>query len=207
VASTLLWEPQYYESGDKIAARIVELVQEVNDDAVAEIAVTARTRLKLRQVPLWVTAALAWKHRQGHPPVRLVEDTIAEVVRRPDQAAEFLGMYWALNGRDFKAGAKPSPKKLSAQVKKGLARVFSRWSEYPLAKWDEDDKTIKTRDALFLSHAKPRDAARAELWKRLATGTLATPDTWEVARSTRTASRPAWCGHTPRSSWGGRCAC
>jgi 60 kDa SS-A/Ro ribonucleoprotein len=57
VASTPLWEPQYYEGGDKIAARIVQLVQEVKDDAVAEIAVTARTRLKLRQVPLWVTAA------------------------------------------------------------------------------------------------------------------------------------------------------
>jgi hypothetical protein len=192
VASTLLWEPQYYESDDQIAARIVQLVHEVKDHDVADVAITARTRLKLRQVPLLVTAALAWKYRHGHPPARLVEDTIAEVVRRPDQAAEFLGMYWTLNGRDFKAGGKPSPKKLSAQVKKGLARAFARWSEYNLAKWDEGDKTIKTRDVLFLSHAKPQNTAQAELWKRLANDTLETPDTWEVALSRGDDKRATW---------------
>jgi len=36
---------------------------------------------------------------------------------------------------------------------------------------------------LFLSHAKPLDAAQAELWKRLAANELVTPDTWEVALS------------------------
>jgi hypothetical protein len=30
-ASTLLWEPQYHESGDQIAARIVQLVHQVKD--------------------------------------------------------------------------------------------------------------------------------------------------------------------------------
>ena len=42
---------------------------------------------------------------------------------------------------------------------------------------------MKLRDVLFLSHAKPRDEAQAELWKRLVEGELATPDTWEVALS------------------------
>jgi hypothetical protein len=36
---------------------------------------------------------------------------------------------------------------------------------------------------LFLSHAKPRDAAQAGVWKKLVWGRLATPDTWEVALS------------------------
>src|SRR5919202_4877006 len=70
VGSTLLWEPQYYESDDQIAARIVQLVHEVKDHDVADVAITARTRLKLRQAPLLVTAALAWKDRHGHPPAR-----------------------------------------------------------------------------------------------------------------------------------------
>lgn len=42
---------------------------------------------------------------------------------------------------------------------------------------------IKLRDVLFLSHAKPRDAAQAGVWKKLVWGRLSTPDTWEVALS------------------------
>ncbi len=40
---------------------------------------------------------------------------------------------------------------------------------------------------MFSSSAtpRPRDAAQAELWKRLAAGELRTPDTWEVALSSR----------------------
>jgi len=51
---------------------------------------------------------------------------------------------------------------------------------------------VKLRDVLFLSHAKPLDAAQAELWKRLVEGKLATPDTWEVALSAGADKREAW---------------
>jgi len=37
---------------------------------------------------------------------------------------------------------------------------------------------------MFLTHPKPKDEAQAELFKRVATDTLKTPDTWEVALST-----------------------
>ena len=45
---------------------------------------------------------------------------------------------------------------------------------------------------LFLSHAKPRDAAQAELWKRLIANELTTPDTWEVALSSGGDKRTHW---------------
>jgi hypothetical protein len=45
---------------------------------------------------------------------------------------------------------------------------------------------------LFLSHAKPRDAAQASVWKKLVWGRLATPDTWEVALSAGADKREAW---------------
>jgi hypothetical protein len=51
---------------------------------------------------------------------------------------------------------------------------------------------VKLRDVLFLCHARPRDAAQAELWKRLAAGELATPDTWEVALSSGGDKRAHW---------------
>src|SRR4029077_17126401 len=51
---------------------------------------------------------------------------------------------------------------------------------------------VKLRAVLFLCHAKPVDAAQAELWKRLVAGELATPDTWEGALSAGADKREAW---------------
>jgi hypothetical protein len=45
---------------------------------------------------------------------------------------------------------------------------------------------------LFLSHAKPRDAEQAGVWKKLVWGRLATHDTWEVALSSGADKREAW---------------
>jgi Mg-chelatase subunit ChlD len=100
-----------------------------------------------------------------------VAETLERVIQRADELAEFVAIYW-------KDGRVP----LSAQVKKGLAAAFPKFDEYQLAKYDRGGP-IKLRDVLFLSHAKPRDAAQAGVWKKLVWGRLTTPDTWEVALS------------------------
>src|SRR5436189_121765 len=96
------------------------------------------------------------------------------------EIAEFVAIYW-------KDGKAP----LSGQVKKGLAAAFPKFDEYQLAKYDRGGP-IKLRDVLFLSHAKPRDEAQAEVWKKLIAGSLTTPDTWEVALSSGVDKRDAW---------------
>jgi len=93
------------------------------------------------------------------------------VIQRADELAEFVALYWA---------ERKQP--LSAQVKKGLASAFPKFDAYALAKYDRAG-VVRLRDVLFLSHAKPVDAAQAELWKRLAQNELTTPGTWEVALS------------------------
>jgi 60 kDa SS-A/Ro ribonucleoprotein len=91
-----------------------------------------------------------------------------------------VAIYWA-------GGRTP----LSAQVKKGLAAAFTKFDEYALAKYNRD-APVKLRDVLFLSHAKPVDAAQEALWKRLVEGELATPDTWEVALSAGEDKTASW---------------
>jgi len=59
-------------------------------------------------------------------------------------------------------------------VKKGLATAFPKFDEYQLAKYDRGGP-IKLRDVLFLSHAKPRNAEQAGVWKKLIWGRLAVP--------------------------------
>src|SRR5262252_4297469 len=167
VMACLLWESQFYEDGVEIAGRIAELVPKVAAEKVAALAVEARERMKLRHAPLLLVREMARHatHRQ------LVGETLTRVIQRADELAEFVAIYWA-------GGRQP----LSAQVKKGLAAAFSKFDEYALAKYDRAG-AVRLRDVLFLSHARPVDAAQEALWKRLAANELATPDTWEVALS------------------------
>ena len=59
---------------------------------------------------------------------------------------------------------------------------MTKFDAYQLAKYDRDGP-VRIRDVLFLVHAKPKDAAQEKVWKELVDGTLAAPDTWEVALS------------------------
>lgn len=172
VLSCMLWESEFYEDGAEISGRIRSLVPQVVAERVAALAIEARERMKLRHVPLLLVREMARyaSHRA------LVAETLSRVIQRADELAEFLAIYWA----DRKAGGKQP---LSGQVKKGLAAAFVKFDEYALAKYDRAG-AVRLRDVLFLSHAKPIDAAQAALWKRLAANELVTPDTWEVALST-----------------------
>lgn len=166
VMACLLWESSFYESGQSIADRIKALVPHCDPAKVAAMAIEARESQRLRHVPLLLCRELARDSKRFR-----VADTLARVIQRADELAEFVSLYW-LDGK----------MPLSAQVKKGLAAAFQKFDEYQLAKYDRTGK-VRLRDVLFLCHAKPKDEAQAALWTRLAQNELATPDTWEVALS------------------------
>ena len=176
VLACLLWENQFYEDGVAIAGRIRQLVPLVEAEKVAALAIEAREQMKLRHAPLLLVREMARliTHR------KLVAETLERVIQRADELSEFVAIYWA-DGR--------AP--LSGQVKKGLAAAFPKFDEYALAKYNRDTP-VKLRDVLFLSHAKPLNDGQAEVWKRLIDGTLATPDTWEVALSRGADKRETW---------------
>ena len=176
VLACLLWESQFYEDGVEIAGRIRELVPKVEAAMVAALAVEAREQMKLRHAPLLLVREMA-RHATHRG---LVAETLARVIQRADELAEFMAIYWA-------EGRAP----LSGQVKKGLAAAFPKFDEYALAKYDRAG-VVRLRDVLFLCHARPRDAAQEAVWKRLIDGSLATPDTWEVALSGGADKREAW---------------
>jgi hypothetical protein len=176
VLACMLWENEFYEDGVAIAGRIRELVPKVDAAKVAELAVEARTAMKLRHAPLLLVREMA-RHATHRG---LVAETMSRVIQRADELAEFVAIYW-------KDGRAP----LSGQVKKGLAAAFPKFDEYALAKYDRAG-AVRLRDVLFLCHAKPRDAEQAAVWKRLVDGELATPDTWEVALSAGGDKRAHW---------------
>jgi 60 kDa SS-A/Ro ribonucleoprotein len=163
----LLWEDAFYETGNDIAKRIARLVAENKPEDVAALACEAREAMQLRHAPLFLVRELA--RRKGAGP--LVAESLERVIQRADELGEFVALYW-----------KEKKQPLSAGAKRGLARAFTKFDAYQLAKYDRD-AVVKLRDVLFLCHAKPKDAEQAAVWKKLVENTLEPPDTWEVALS------------------------
>ena len=167
VASCLLWEDTFYESGEDIATRIFNLCGKVDRDVVANLAVEARHTFKLRHVPLLLLTGLA----KFHAGVEGNKDVVAQVISRPDELTELAAIYW-------KGGRKHLPNSFI----RGMAKAFDKFDEYQLAKYNRDG-AVKLRDILFLSHPKAKNEDQQAIFDRLATNTLATPETWEVKLS------------------------
>jgi 60 kDa SS-A/Ro ribonucleoprotein len=168
--STMLFEDQFYVDGKTIAEAILEATKNVKPEKIAALAIECREAQKLRHMPLFLVRELA---RRKDIDAGLVSETLAAVIQRADELAEFLALYW----KD-----QPGKKTLSAQVKKGLALAFQKFSAYDLAKYNRDN-AVKLRDVLFLCHAKPKNDEQAAIWKQLVDGTLPAPETWEVKLS------------------------
>lgn len=171
VLACMLWEDQFYEDGVAIAERIKTLARQVPVKDLAALCVEARTLANLRHVPLLLLTVLIERARGTGNQSYLVAGAIANTIQRADELAELVALYW-------KDGKRP----LSKQMKLGLARAFTKFDAYALAKYDRAE-AIRLRDVLFMVHAKPIHAEQAAMWKQLVDGTLPTPDTWEVGLS------------------------
>ena len=176
VLSCLLWEKQFYEDGEDIATRIRSLVPKVDAAEVHQLAIEAREKMKLRHVPLLLIRECAKYHKHKED----LASVISRVIQRPDELSELVSMYWAENKNP-----------LSAQLKKGLARAFTKFDEYQLAKWNKD-KEITLRDVMFLCHPRPRNKEQEAIFYRLANDELQTPDTWETALSSGKDKKEQW---------------
>jgi 60 kDa SS-A/Ro ribonucleoprotein len=174
--AALLWENEFYEDGVEISKRVADLIPSVDPKKVAAIAVEAREKMKLRHMPLFLVREMA-RHDTHRT---FVADTLATVIQRADELAEFVAIYW-----------KGKKQPLSAQVKKGLAKAFTKFDEYQLSKWNRDG-AVKLRDVLFLCHAKPENKAQEKLWKKLIDGKLEIPDTWETSLSMGKDKKETW---------------
>ena len=192
VASCLLGEDTFYEDGGSVKDRITALATSCNPILVSDLAIKARNKWRLRHAPLQLVLGLLQQNNKPKMntktifdvPPGLISHTISQVIQRPDEMAELLAMYWANRNPT-------EPKKIPAQLKKGLAAAFPKFDAYQLAKWNRDG-AIKLRDVLFLCHAKPQTPEQAELWKQLINKTLPTPDTWEVALSSGADKKESW---------------
>jgi len=205
VMTCLLFESTMYEDGDSLASRIAALVHQVPLNEVAKLAIEARSEMQLRQVPLFLVSEMSKQKNSG----TIVADTLEAVIQRADELSEFLAIYWKHGARKpwnhcdkctgyigpcttcpycIRPTIPQTKHPLSAGIKRGLARAFTKFNAYSLAKYNGDG-AVKLRDVMFLTHPKPTFTGKdgvliqAANWKKLADNTLESPDTWEVALS------------------------
>lgn len=164
----------FYESGDKKLQRIIGLVQKTDPVFVAKLAIYTREKMYLRSIPLVLCVELA-RQVSGDG---LVKNTVARVIQRADEITELLAYYQLANQRK---GTKKL-NHLSKQLQKGVAAAFNKFDEYQFAKYNRQGE-VKLKDALFLTHPKPRDTTQEALFQKIATDTLEVPYTWEVVLS------------------------
>lgn len=158
ITTCLLWEKNFYESGESVAARVRKLVPQCAPEDVLNLAVEVRKEFYLRHAPMLLVREMARatpEHR------KLVKKALVNTINRPDELNEFLSLYWSdndkSNGKDGKT--------LSAQVKRGLAAAFAKFDKFSLSKWDNKEKEVRIRDVMFYVHAKPKDvSADASKW-------------------------------------------
>lgn len=198
VMACMLWEGEFYESGDSIANRITQGVAKVSPLQAHAIAVEARSKGNLRHVPLLIASVMA--RLDTHK--GMVADTLVSIIQRADELAEFLAIHAKLNGTT----PDKMRKTMSAQIKKGLARAFDKFNAFQLAKYNRDNG-IKLRDVAFLAHVKASDKLKGVTMARLVNKdfypkatkssgfavkkeyglkdyqALDTPDTWETELS------------------------
>jgi hypothetical protein len=225
VFSCLLFEETHYQTGSAIANQIRAAAKLVDPADISRLAISARQDHGLRSVALYLVALL--DENKGRIPFTersLIANTVYEVISRADELAELCALIQKLSG-------KPLKKCLSNQVKKGLARAFTKFKEHSLAKYDRNE-AIKLRDVLFLCHAKPLDgvsgfdarvrrAATSSTWaslfkhktlqnskgsalfERLIEGKLATPRTWETELSSGMDKKESFTGLIEDGKLGG----
>jgi 60 kDa SS-A/Ro ribonucleoprotein len=167
VCACMLWESTFYESGEDVAKRIVDLVAKCNPMEVAVLAQEARVGKNMRHAPLFMCIALANAGKMVECGIAL-----AGVLHRADEPGEFLSLF-------FRDGRRPIPH----AIRRGIGVAMQRFDAYQLGKYDRKGDAVKIRDVLRLVHPKPRDTEQSQLWKSVLDGTLKSPDTWEVALS------------------------
>lgn len=168
-------ENSYYESKDKRITRIQGLVEKIakeEPEYIAKLAVVARKEFHMRSSFHILTAELSRFHKGDS----LVKNLIVQATERPDDLLEIVGYL-----------KKPIPN----AVKKGIAQALTKFNEYQLGKYKGENKDFKLVDLFNLVHPKAKNG-ESKTWKKLLSGKLEAPNTWEVRSSSGEDKQKMW---------------
>ena len=190
VAGSLFSGDTFYESDSERKERFTRLVSEVTreDPAfVASLAVYARQELGLRSGPNALVAHLFWEG-----PRNLAKHTASQVWLRGDEHLENLAYTKALGW------------KITNALKDAVAQRLNDMSPWALLKYKAEGRFFSQKDAIAISHPKPKDEEHALVFEYLVRSkpsrgaeafvkeTLQSRLSWERVLSEKGSNPEAW---------------
>ena len=176
-ATCLVGEQKFYEStgfADQALITAAHRVLATAPEFVLQLAVYCREQMHLRSVPLVLCAEYANMAPGTVPNARKY---ISKVIQRADELTEILAYQFERNA------ILPRKAKLPMAIKYGVRDAFPKFDPYQLSKYRGEGSGVSLKDALFMTHPKPKDDNQQADWDNLIAGTLGTPITWETQRS------------------------
>lgn len=185
---TMLFGDKYYEKGSQAQTRMRNLINKCDRHFVLQLAAFARQEMKMRSAPLMLLAEASHMESAKGESKRDVRLYTPKIVKRADEPMEVLA-YWLNNiGNGNK-------RNLPNALKKGLADTLHNFNEYHFAKYNRAGD-VKLKDVVQLVHPKPQSKEQANLFKRILSDDLKTPDTWETKLS-----KAGQVGQSKKEAW------
>lgn len=181
VATTLMGEPKFYESGDERAKRIRRLISKAvaagEIEMVAKMAIYCRETLNLRSVPIFITVMLAKEMREQKIEWNGLRRLANRVIQRADEVREMFAASEQVFGdpSDNKLFKRTVPKALL----KGIGDALNKFDEYQIQKYSGGAGRVKFKDILRVAHPKPANEEKGILFSKIMSDTLAPAATWE----------------------------
>lgn len=180
-AASLVGEPKFYTDGktaDSELLRSIHQVAKIDPEFILQLAVYCREKLYLRSVPLMLIAEFA-NDPDCIGKVENARKYVERTIQRADELTEIVSYQLLRNN------VSPRNKtKLPMLIRFGVKNAFPKFDRYQIGKYNKDDIAVKMRDAMFLTHPEPSNEDQVDIFAKLASKTLESPDTWEVMRST-----------------------
>lgn len=178
VLTTFFNENKFYGDNSK---QLIETATKIIADGgakfVANLARYARKEMHLRSVSHVLTCIVA-NHLYSKSYTKI---TATDVIERADDITEILACYLDMFG-------KPIPNAL----KKALATAMNTFDAYAFKKYNGGNKSIKFKDVLKLTHAKPKDAKQEKIFNQILNDTLPAIQTWQTELSSNGNTEESW---------------
>lgn len=191
--SSLISEDGFYKKGSELNTELrntIHAVAKEDPEFILKLALYARSKMHLRSAPIVLMGEFAISAGKGN--VENASSYIAETIQRPDEITELIAYVQAQN-KYYKG-------KMPMMIKKGVRQAFGKFDAYQLAKYKQPGE-VTLRDAMFMTHPKPKNDTQAKTYADLAAGTLASADTWEHAISTEGSTKEAWENIIPKMGY------
>lgn len=212
-ASTLAGEPKFYtdaNQSDKELIGSISKVAKIDPEFILQLAVYCREVLNLRSVPLILLAEFANNPDcvgkaavpRGSTATQAAvvpgsRRYVPRIIQRADELKELVAYQLQRNkvaprpSKYLKTGREETRNKrldkqsvLPQMIKFGLAKSFKKFDAYQIGKYNSQDKAVKMRDVMFITHPEWENEEQKEILDKLTSKTLESPETWEVMRST-----------------------